>query len=221
MRKTEELQADVVEELGWDPEVDSSKVGVTVSQEGTVTLTGNIASYTQKAAAERIVKDVVGVHAVVNDLEVLIAPAASRDDASIADAAVRALRWHTSVPDKVQVSVTDGWVKLEGEVEWEYQRRAAYRVVRDLQGVRGVSNNVVIRPKASPYEIKQKIAAAFHRNAQLDADHVQVAADGGKVTLRGTVRSLAEKDVATRTAWAAQGVNSVDNRLTVNAFAYS
>lgn len=221
MRKAEELQADVVEELGWDPEVDSSKVGVTVSKEGTVTLTGSVGSYTQKRAAERIVKDVAGVHAVVNDLDVLIAPAATRDDSSIADAAVRALRWHTIVPDEVQVSVTDGWLKLEGEVEWDYQRRAAYNAVRDLQGVAGVTNSIVIRPKASPHEIKQKITAAFHRTAQLDADHVQVVAEGGKVTLRGTVRSLAEKDAATRTAWSARGVTSVDNRLTVSAFVYS
>lgn len=221
MRAAEELQADVVEELAWDPEIDSSKIGVTASKEGAVTLTGSVDNYAQKAGAERIVKRVFGVHAVVNELDVLIAPKAQKDDASLADAAVRALRWHSSVPEHIQVTVTEGWLKLDGEVEWDYQRRAAYNAVRDLAGVKGVTNNILIRPKASPAEIKRKIGAAFQRSAQLDADHVQVMTEGGKVTLRGTVSSLAEKEEAERTAWAAQGVRAVDNRLTVNAFAYA
>ena len=218
MKATEELQADVVEELAWDPEVDSSKIAVTTSREGTVTLAGSVESYAAKRAAERVAKRVKGVHAVV--IEVLIAPAAVRDDASVADTAVRAIRWHSSVPDHVKVAVSDGWLKLEGEVEWDYQRRAAYKAVRDLAGVRGVTNDIVVRPKASPAEIKLKIGEAFRRSARLDADRVQVQTEGGKVTLRGTVTSLAEKEEAERTAWAAQGVTAVDNRLTVNAFAY-
>jgi osmotically-inducible protein OsmY len=221
MRATEELQADVIEELAWDPEVDSSKIGVTTSKEGSITLTGSVDSYVHKHAAERIVMRVQGVHAVVNELDVLIAPKARKDDSSLADAAVRAVRWHSSVPDSIQASVSDGWLKLEGEVEWDYQRRAAYNAVRALEGVRGVTNNIIVRPKASPFEIKQKIGAAFRRSAQLDADHVQVTAEGGKVTLRGSVMSLAERKEAERTAWSAQGVTSVDNRLTVNVLAYS
>lgn len=221
MKATEELQADVVEELAWDPEVDSSKIAVTTSREGTVTLSGSVESFATKRAAERVTKRVKGVHAVVNDLDVLIAPTVKRDDASIADAAVRSIRWHSSVPDHVKVAVSDGWVKLEGEVEWDYQRRAAYKAVRDLAGVKGVTNDITVRPKASPAEIKMKIGEAFRRSARLDADRVQVTSEGGKVTLRGTVTSLAEKEEAERTAWAAQGVTAVDNRLTVNAFAYT
>jgi osmotically-inducible protein OsmY len=221
MRATEELQADVVEELAWDPEVDASRIGVTASKEGAITLTGGVDSYAQKRVAEAIVKRVLGVHAVVNELDVLIAPKAKRDDASLADAAVRAIRWRSGAPKNIQVSVSHGWLKLEGEVEWEYQRRAAYNAVRDLEGVKGITNSIIIRPKASPFEIKKKIREAFHRSAQLDADHVQVTAEGGKVTLRGTVTSLAEKEEAEKTAWSAQGVTVVDNRLIVNAFVYA
>ena len=221
MRATEELQTDVLEELAWDPEVDSSNIGVAAGKEGVITLTGRVGSYAQKRLAEQVTKRVPGVHAVVNDIEVIIGEHAQREDADVAEAAVRAIRWATTVPDRIQVAVANGWLTLEGQVEWEYQRRAAYNAVRELIGVKGVTNKITIKPKVSPVEIKRKITDAFERNALLDAGQVKVESDGGKVILTGTVRSWAERDDAERTAWAAPGVIAVDNRLTVKAFTFA
>jgi osmotically-inducible protein OsmY len=221
MRATEELQTDVLEELAWDPEVDSSNIGVAAGKEGVITLSGNVGSYAQKRLAEQVTKRVPGVHAVVNDIEVIIGEHAKREDSDIAEAAVRAIRWATTVPDRIQVSVSSGWLTLEGTVEWEYQRRAAYNAVRELMGVKGVTNKMTIKPKVSPVEIKRKISDAFERNALLDAGQVKVEAEGGKVILKGAVRSWAERDEAERTAWAAPGVIAVDNRLTVKAFTFA
>ena len=217
MTKTE-LKRLVQEELKWEPSIDENSIGVEVSDEGVVTLNGHCKTYSEKLTAEKAVKKVRGVMAVANDIEVRIT--GKRDDTVIAENATRALFLNSSVPqDRIKVLVQDGWITLEGEVDWEYQRRAAVKTVRELAGVRGLTNFVSLKPGVQPREIEKQIRAAFERNALVDASHVHVNVDGSKVELTGSVHSWQERTEAERQAWAAPGVMSVDNRLLVEAFA--
>jgi osmotically-inducible protein OsmY len=212
-----ELQHDVMAELEFDPSVDASKIGVAV-EDGIVTLTGHAQNYSEKAAAERIAKRVKGVDAVANDIEVKLAIDAERDDSDLARVALEALRWNASLPrDRVKVGVNAGWVTLEGELEWEYQRRAAYDCVRALHGVRGVTNSIAVSPKVQPGDVKEKIEAALRRNAEVDAKKITVEAVDGRVTLKGVVRSWVEREDAVSAAWAAPGVRNVVDELKIRA----
>ena len=209
------LQQDVLQELKWDPSIDATNIGVVV-KDGVVTLTGYVNSFADKWAAEKAAKRVYGVQAVVSRIEVKLPGSSERTDEDIAHDAVAALRNNVSVPDdKIKVSVSDGWVTLEGEVDWQYQKSVAEDAVRYLRGVKGVVNLITVKPVASPTELKQRIEQAFKRSAEIDARRVSVDVDGGKVTLRGTVRSWAERDEAERQAWAAPGVWSVENEIRV------
>jgi len=215
-RTDTQIQADVLAELKWEPRLSPNEIGVIV-KDGVVTLTGWVDSYTKRWAAEDAAHRVRGVKAVANDIEVRLTSADERTDTDVAKAVVRALEWDAFVPiEKLDVTVSKGWVTLRGEIEWQYQKQDAERVTRRLQGVKGVSNLITVKPRATPEEVKKKIEAALVRSAEVDAKNITVEVDGSKVILKGAVRSWAEKQEAERQAWAAPGVTSVDNRITIS-----
>jgi len=215
MKNDTDLLRDVLDELEWEPSVDAAEIGVTV-RDGVVTLTGAVKSYAEKMTAERVTKRVVGVKAIANDIEVRLRGTAERNDSDIARAAVDALKWKTLVPDdRIKVLVTKGWVTLEGDLDWQYQRDAAFEAVHHLVGVKGVNNLLAVKPRASATEVKSRIEAAFRRSAELDAQKVRVETRDGKVTLRGEVQSWSERQEAERTAWSAPGVTEVENLIAI------
>jgi osmotically-inducible protein OsmY len=210
-----ELRRRVLGELEWEPGVDAAQIGVAVN-DGVPTLTGTVSTYAQKLNAEWAVRRLPGVKALVSQVQVRPALSGVRTDSDIARAVVQGLECDVAVPnEKIMARVADGWVTLEGEVNLHFQRAAAERAIRNLAGVKGVSNFITVKPSLQPGDIESRIEAAFRRSAEIDAGNLQVETRDGQVTLRGRVRTWAEREEAERAAWAAPGVSALKDEIEV------
>lgn len=211
-----DIQQDVLEELSWDPHVTVSDIGASV-KEGVVTLTGVVENYISRMAAQNAALRVKGVHAVANEIEVRLHTSAERTDGDLALAALYALKWDAAIQtDKVDVTVSHGYVTLKGEVEWPFQREAAERAAHRLTGVKGVANWITVAAHTTPNDIKQRIEKALVRSAETDAHRITVEVREHAATLKGTVHSFAEKAAAERTALSAPGITSVNNQIKIS-----
>jgi osmotically-inducible protein OsmY len=216
MKTDLQLQRDVLEELKFEPSIREAEIGV-AAKGGVVTLSGFVDSYVEKFSAEQTAERVGGVKAVADEIKVKLSGAHQRSDTDLAHAVVNALRWDIQVPDDhIKATVEEGWIALDGEVEWQYQKWAAEGAVRNLTGVKGVTNLLTVKPRrASTYEVGQKIKDSLRRHAERDADRITIEAKDGQVTLRGTVSSFAERQDAERAAWQAPGVTKVEDMIAV------
>jgi osmotically-inducible protein OsmY len=210
-----QLQQDVLAELAWEPTVEAAHIGV-AARDGIVTLSGHVSSYAQKLAAERAARRVKGVQGIAEEIEVELPALDQRSDEDIALSILNVLRWHSAIPlDAVKVKVEKGYVTLTGELDWQYQKDLASEDVHHIRGVRGVTNAITIKPRVKPQDIEARIKAALHRNAQIEAENIHVAASGGTVTLTGNVKSWYERSVAETAAWSAPGVTRVLDQITL------
>jgi osmotically-inducible protein OsmY len=215
MKTDTQLQNDVLEELKWEPSVAEKEIAVAV-KDGVVTLGGYVQSYAQKRAAENAVARVAGVRAIAEDIQVKLPTSRMRSDSEIAHAAINALKWDTEVPDELlKLKVENGWITLEGAVDFFYQKNAADRAVRFLTGVKGVTNMISVKPGVATVQVNRNIKDALKRRAELDAGKISVDSADGRVTLKGSVHSWMERKEAENAAWATPGVWSVDDRLAV------
>jgi osmotically-inducible protein OsmY len=216
MKTNEELQKDVQDAIKWEPLLNAAEIGVT-AKNGIITLTGTVDSYTKKSEAEDASKNVAGVKAVVEKIEIKFGSTWQKDDNEIAKEVLNAFKWNWEVPDdKVKVKVEDGWVTLEGELHWNYQKDAAKKLVNNQVGVKGVINNITIKSETHDEIEKKDIESALMRNWSIDDDDIRVKVSGNRVTLNGTVNSFYQRDEAERIAWNAPGVSSVDNELVID-----
>ena len=209
------IRQHVLEELEFEPSIDAAHIGVSV-ENGVVTLTGHVRTYGEKIDAEDAAQHVKGVKAIAQEIEVRYPFEKQTHDDQIAKRAADALAWGLVPKDSVKVTVQKGWVALTGEVEWHYQKVAAEASVRKLEGVAGVTNRVTIKPSVAPKDVKKKILAALHRNAQVEGSSIAITAKAGTVTLTGHVHTWQERGVVERAAWSAPGVTTVDNKLEVD-----
>ncbi len=215
MKTDANIRRDVELELQWEPGLDHKKIAVIVN-DGVVTLTGEVPHYSSRWTAEDVAKRVKGVRAIANELQVAMPATGVRTDTDIAAAAANALRWHVAISDApITPVVREGWVTLSGKVSFGYQKTSAEDAIRNLMGVKGITNAITVAAQITVGDVKQKIEEAFKRHALLDAKDIEVKVDNSTVTLKGNVHSWQEHEDAAQAAWAAPGVDSVDNRLTV------
>jgi osmotically-inducible protein OsmY len=215
MKTDTQLKNDVIEQLKWEPTVTSVNITVAANN-GVVTLSGTVPHYAEKQAAERATQRVEGVKAIAEEMEVHLHVDYERQDADIAKAVVNSLQWHVWVPNHIQATVENGWVTLTGAVKAGYERSSAEDAVSYLAGVKGVLNQITVKPSVRPTDVKAEIDKALKRNAEIDAAHIKVSAVGGKVTLSGTIHSWDEREEAGSAAWCAPGVTEVENNLAVS-----
>lgn len=221
MKSDLQIQKDIMDELKWDPLLNSAEIGVAVKK-GIVTLSGQVDSYSKKIAAEKDALRISGVKALAEDITLGVSPFNVKTDAEVAEAVTNALQWHSSVPENsIRIKVENGIVYLEGEVDWGYQKAGAQLAVENLMGVRAVLNSIKIRQRVIPADVHRKIEDALKRNASIDAAKIRVETLGNKVILKGKVRSSAEKEDAEHAAWSAPGVTGVEDRLELEVPEYS
>jgi osmotically-inducible protein OsmY len=209
------LKLAVEDELTWEPSIDAEHIGVT-AEDGVVTLTGHVGSYTEKIIAERAAKRVKGVRAIAQEIEIRLPNDRKTSDDQIAKRALDIIAWDSTIPkDKVQVKVQGGFVTLSGEVDWHYQRTDAEFAVRKLEGIKGLSNEIKVKPRVQASDVKHRIESALKRNAEWEAGSIKVSVLDGRVTLDGKVKAWYERDLAERTAWSAPGVISVEDHISI------
>jgi len=215
MKTDVQIQQDVMDELSWEPALNASEIGVAV-RNGVVTLSGHVSAFAKKFAAENAAWRVKGVKAVAEEIEVRLAGDSRLPDDEIADNIVRTLKWNTAVPDEnIKVKVTGGWVYLEGELDWNFEKETAFNAVRHLKGVTGVTNLIAVKPRVNTVVVKDNIRKALERSADLESANIQVDTMGNKVILHGKARSWAEKRTIENAAWSAPGVAIVDDELII------
>ena len=215
MKTNQQLQKDVLDALKWEPLLNAAEIGV-IAKDGVVTLTGTVDSYSKKMEAEHAAKNVAGVKAVAEEIVIKYGDYGVKSDADIANEVLKAWKWNWEVPDeKIKVKVENGWITLEGDLEWNYQREAAKKTIKNLAGVMGVYNNIKIKSETADAVEKKGIENALERNSSIDTEDVHVDVSGSNVTLKGTVHSFYAKDEAEQIAWNAPGVWTVDNELVV------
>jgi osmotically-inducible protein OsmY len=215
MKTDTQLMNEVIEQLKWEPTVTSANITVAANN-GVVTLSGTVPHYAEKQSAERATQRVEGVKAIAEEMEVHLQADYERQDADIAKAVVNSLQWHVWVPNHIQATVENGWVTLTGAVKSGYERSSAEDAVSYLAGVKGVLNQITVKPSVRATDVKAEIDKALKRNAEIDAAHIKVSAVGGKVTLSGTIHSWDEREEAGSAAWCAPGVTEVENNLAVS-----
>lgn len=215
MKTDQQLQQDVMDELKWDPLLTASEIGVSVKN-SVVTLSGYVDSYSKKLAAENAAKRVKGVHAVAEDIEIRLGMDGRRNDTEIAQAALNALKWNTNVPDeRIKLKVENGWVNMEGDVDWQFQKSTAENAISNISGVRGIRNLITITPKVNISGVENRIKNALQRSAAIEAGNIAVRAEGNKVILKGKVRSWAERREVERAVWSTPGVAEVEDDLLI------